>query len=95
MLKEGAATQGVWLPLALAQIYQALIALIKMWAAKESGIKVPTTAEALKAHGLTVHGVLQNNDAFHALQKVGGLIMTGPTGTNVNDVAVALIWPEV
>ena len=26
---------------------------------------------------------------------VGGLIMTGPTGTNVNDVAVALIWPEV
>ena len=49
MLKEGAATQGVWLPLALAQIYQALIALIKMWAAKESGIKVPTTAEALEA----------------------------------------------
>ena len=26
-----------------------------------------------------------------ALQKVGGLIMTGPTGTNVNDVAVALL----
>jgi hypothetical protein len=49
MLKEGAATQGVWLPLALAQIYQILIALVKMWAAKESGIKVPTTAEALKA----------------------------------------------
>ena len=52
------------------------------------------TADALKAHGLTVHGVLQNNDAFHALEKVGGLIMTGPTGTNVNDVAAALIWPE-
>ena len=52
------------------------------------------TAEALKAHGLTVHGVLQYNDAFHALEKVGGLIMTGPTGTNVNDVAAALIWPK-
>jgi len=49
------------------------------------------TAAALKAQGLTVHGVLQNNDAYHALQKVGGLIMTGPTGTNVNDLTVALI----
>lgn len=37
------------MPLALAKIYQALIALITIWAAKESGIKTPTTAEALKA----------------------------------------------
>ncbi|MBQ2697841.1 MAG: DUF4147 domain-containing protein [Clostridia bacterium] len=51
------------------------------------------TAKALAAHGLTVHGVLSDNDAFHALEKTGGLIMTGPTGTNVNDVAVALINP--
>lgn len=35
--------------------------------------------------------ILQENDAYHALQKVGGLIFTGPTGTNVNDIAVALI----
>ncbi|MBQ3487245.1 MAG: glycerate kinase, partial [Clostridia bacterium] len=41
--------------------------------------------------GLVIDDVLQNNDAYHALQKVGGLIMTGPTGTNVNDVAVALL----
>ena len=34
---------------------------------------------------------LQNNDSYHALQKTGGLIITGPTGTNVNDVAVALL----
>lgn len=52
------------------------------------------TAAALKAHGLTVHGVLQNNDAYNALKRVDGLIMTGPTGTNVNDVAAALIWPK-
>ncbi len=49
------------------------------------------TVEALKLHGLTVDDVLQDNDAYHALSKVGGLIMTGPTGTNVNDVAVALL----
>ena len=49
------------------------------------------TCAELLAHGLTVDAVLQDNDAYHALQKTGGLIMTGPTGTNVNDVAVALI----
>ena len=49
------------------------------------------SCEELKQHGLTVDAVLQDNDAYHALQKIGGLIMTGPTGTNVNDVAVALI----
>ena len=45
---------------------------------------------ALTAAGLDVPRVLADNDAYHALQAVGGLIMTGPTGTNVNDVAVVL-----
>lgn len=49
------------------------------------------TAAALKACGKDVFAVLQNNDAYHALQAVEGLLMTGPTGTNVNDVAVALL----
>ena len=50
-----------------------------------------TTAGELKAQGVEIFDVLKQNDAYHALQKVGGLVMTGPTGTNVNDVAVALI----
>lgn len=50
-----------------------------------------TTASELKAQGIEIFDVLQNNDAYHALQKVDGLIITGPTGTNVNDVAVALL----
>ena len=45
----------------------------------------------LAAKGLEVHAVLRENDAYHALEKVGGLLVTGPTGTNVNDVAVALL----
>ena len=49
-----------------------------------------TQAELAK-EGLSIDAVLQDNDAYHALQKTGGLIMTGPTGTNVNDVAVALL----
>lgn len=34
---------------------------------------------------------LENNDSYRALKSIDGLIFTGPTGTNVNDVAVALI----
>lgn len=49
------------------------------------------TQAALAAKGRAVPAVLADNDAYHALQAVGGLIVTGPTGTNVNDVAVALV----
>ena len=52
------------------------------------------TAGELKAQGVDIYDVLRQNDAFHALQKVGGLVVTGPTGTNVNDVAVALLKVE-
>jgi hydroxypyruvate reductase len=38
-----------------------------------------------------IYQVLQENDAYYALQKTGGLLVTGATGTNVNDVAVLLI----
>ena len=49
------------------------------------------TAAELGAKGISIYSVLQNNDAYHALQACCGLIVTGPTGTNVNDVAVALL----
>ena len=50
-------------------------------------------AAALAAKGLDAFAVLHENDAYHALSKVNGLITAGPTGTNVNDVAVALLLP--
>ena len=49
------------------------------------------SAVALAAKGLDVFEMLQENDAYHALKAVDGLLVTGPTGTNVNDVAVALL----
>ncbi len=52
------------------------------------------TKEKLVKQGVDIFDVLQNNDAYHALEKAGGLIMTGATGTNVNDVAVLLISRE-
>ena len=51
------------------------------------------TLSALEERGLNVCRVLEDNDAYHALEAVNGLIVTGPTGTNVNDVAVALLRP--
>ena len=52
-----------------------------------------TTAEKLRRQGMEIDAVLKNNDAYHALRSCGGLIITGPTGTNVNDVAVLLMTP--
>ena len=49
------------------------------------------TSKALAARGISIDEILADNDAYRALQAVDGLIMTGPTGTNVNDVAVLLI----
>ena len=51
------------------------------------------TLAALTDAGMDVFSVLRDNDAYHALKAVSGLIVTGPTGTNVNDVAVALLRP--
>jgi len=49
------------------------------------------TRGILAAQGVSIPQVLQDNDAYHALGKCSGLLMTGPTGTNVNDLSVLLI----
>ena len=49
------------------------------------------TARILEEKGIIISDVLENNDAYTALSQCDGLIMTGPTGTNVNDLSVVLI----
>ena len=49
------------------------------------------TAARLRALGLSVDRALAENDAYPTLAAVDGLVITGPTGTNVNDVAIGLI----
>lgn len=51
------------------------------------------SAKVLARNGVDIAAVLRNNDAYHALQLTGGLIFTGPTGTNVNDLAMVLLPP--
>ena len=55
------------------------------------GITDGTTADALAALGISIDKTLADNDAYHALKACGGLIVTGPTGTNVNDITVLLV----
>ena len=49
------------------------------------------TKARLEALGIQISDVLAENDAYHALEREGGLIKTGATGTNVNDVSIVLI----
>ncbi len=51
-------------------------------------------SSSITKHTVTVaeaEAALADNDAYPLLEKTGGLIMTGATGTNVNDAAVILI----
>ena len=55
------------------------------------GICTGESAEQLRAKGINLDEVLKDNDAYHALKEIDGLIFTGPTGTNVNDLSCLLI----
>lgn len=55
------------------------------------GICTGESAAKLRARGISIDAVLKDNDAYHALKGIDGLIFTGPTGTNVNDLSCLLI----
>ena len=55
-----------------------------------------TEQKASKKTGALLNGktcfpiFLKNNDSFNYFRKYGGLILTGPTHTNVNDIGVII-----
>ena len=55
------------------------------------GIVSGDTAARLAAKGIDIEEVLSRSDAYNALKVCDGLIFTGPTGTNVNDLCCVLI----
>lgn len=54
------------------------------------GLVDGTTADTLEGLGIDAESFLADNDSYHALDAGGCLVRTGPTGTNVNDVAILL-----
>lgn len=55
------------------------------------GIVDGETAAAIRERGLDPLQLLRENDSARALRAVGAAVTTGPTGTNVNDVYLALV----
>jgi len=43
---------------------------------------------------LSIDATLRENDAYHLFEKAGDLLLTGPTGTNVNDLTLILVAKE-
>jgi hydroxypyruvate reductase len=40
--------------------------------------------------GLDPQALLANNDSYRLFDRLGDLLKTGPTGTNVNDIVIGL-----
>jgi len=49
------------------------------------------TWDQAREKGIPLEKKLENNDSYHFFQEAGGLVITGPTGTNVMDVHILLI----
>ena len=55
------------------------------------GVVDGDTARRILGYGLNPHAMLNDNDAYQALKAAGDLFITGPTGTNVNDLFFVLV----
>jgi len=54
----------------------------------------PETISAARRSGLDPGAFLDDNDSHEFFRRTGGLIVTGPTGTNVMDIRMMLLaWP--
>ncbi|RPH80837.1 MAG: glycerate kinase, partial [Planctomycetaceae bacterium] len=51
--------------------------------------------DAAERLGLSAEDYLRRNDAYSFFQQTGGLLLTGTTGTNVCDVRVLVVRPDV
>ena len=51
-----------------------------------------TTVSRARALGLDPQRSLADNDSYHYFQRLGDLIVTGPTNTNVNDLTIILVF---
>lgn len=56
------------------------------------GLATGTSFDEGRALGLDPHAYLERNDAYAYLRATGDLVITGPTGTNVCDLVLVLVW---
>ena len=51
----------------------------------------PDTLEQALERGMKIDAYLDRNDAYGFFEPLGGLVITGPTNTNVNDFRAILV----
>jgi hydroxypyruvate reductase len=91
------------LALACARLLQG-VAGVMVLAAGTDGTDGPTDAagafadgtswERARGSGLDPDALLADNDSYRLFDRLGDLLRTGPTGTNVNDLLVGLVSPQ-
>ena len=69
---------------------------VLIFSAGTDGTDGPTDAAGAFATGRTglhpnAQAALANNDSYHSFEQAGGLVKTGPTGTNVMDIQMILV----
>jgi hydroxypyruvate reductase len=57
-------------------------------------VMTPDTLRLAAAKGMDIDAYLANNDAYSFFEAIDGLVVTGPTMTNVNDFRAILVNPE-
>ena len=62
----------------------------RLWISRVPGTPGGTVARGTAA-GADAHAALRENDSYGFFRKSGGLLVTGPTGTNVADLVVVLL----
>lgn len=55
------------------------------------GFAFPSMVKGLETAGMSIQETLRENDSHTLLKKLDGLFITGPTGTNVCDIQIALV----
>jgi glycerate 2-kinase len=58
------------------------------------GIATADSVARGRALGLNARAALANNDSYHYLAALADLVFTGPTGTNVNDLVLILVFEK-
>ena len=59
------------------------------------GIVSGESYQKLLDAGLDLTNILEDNNSYYALKEIGDLLITGPTQTNLNDVAIIIIEPII
>ncbi len=59
------------------------------------GIVSGDSYQKLLDAGLDLISILEDNNSYYALKKIGDLLVTGPTQTNLNDLVIIIIEPKI